>query len=168
MTEDYTKQNMAHQIVKQAIEDSQLIRPSACELCKFEPENDFIMAHHWQSYDTPLVIWWICRSCNRILVGKHDGSLSLDEARDYVLSRKRKKGKSKRGDMYMKSRVAEIAISQGVKTVQELSWLTHITTTTIYKLWGKDADLSNVWSNTLRSLADGLKCNIEDLYQIKE
>ena len=63
MTEDYTKQNMAHQIVKQAIEDGQLIRPSACELCKFEPENDFIMAHHWQSYDIPLVVWWICRSC---------------------------------------------------------------------------------------------------------
>ncbi len=167
-TDAHKKQKMAHHIVKQGVDEGELTRPSVCELCTFRPKNDLIMAHHWQGYDTPLVVWWICRSCNRMLAGKHDGSLTINEAKNYVLSHKRKKKESNGSGVYMKSRVAEIALSKGVKTVQELSWLTHITTATIYKLWGKDTDLSNVWGNTLRSLAEGLGCKIEDLYIVTE
>lgn len=44
----------------------------------------WIVAHHWRGYEYPLDIWWICRSCNRKLQHKHDGSLSIEEARRYV------------------------------------------------------------------------------------
>ena len=42
-----------------------------------------MVAHHWNGYDHPLDIWWICRACNRKLSNKHDGSLTLEQARRY-------------------------------------------------------------------------------------
>jgi len=43
-----------------------------------------MVAHHWNGYDNPLDVWWICRSCNRKLQHKHDGSLTLELAKFYV------------------------------------------------------------------------------------
>lgn len=43
-----------------------------------------IVPHHFRGYDFPLDVWWVCRSCNRRLVNKHDDSLTIEEARKYI------------------------------------------------------------------------------------
>lgn len=40
-----------------------------------------LVGHHWRGYDFPLEVWWVCRRCNVRLRGRHDGSLTLDQAR---------------------------------------------------------------------------------------
>jgi hypothetical protein len=58
-----------------AIANEELLMPEACELCG---SNHNIMPHHWKGYGHPLDIWFICRSCNNILRGRHDGMISKD------------------------------------------------------------------------------------------
>ena len=83
--------------VAQAIKEGVLVRPTTCELCGCTKEQwesrhwiraigrrFQIMAHHWNGYDNPLDIWWICQKCNTLLPHKHDGSLTVEEARKIV------------------------------------------------------------------------------------
>lgn len=163
-TEAHKKQKMAHHIVKQAVDEGELTRPSACDLCTFRPKNDLIMAHHWQGYDSPLDIIWICRSCNRVLSNKHDGSLTFDEAKDYVLSRKTASKPKRVPRINLQSRIAEIAASQNIKTPQELSWAVRITVPTARKVW--TGNLATVHAKTLLKIKIVLNCSFEDLYTV--
>jgi len=70
-------------------------RPDHCELCLRQacrrgyPFGQALEAHHWRGYEYPLDVWWVCRSCNRKLSHRHDGSLTIEEAREVIhLSRK--------------------------------------------------------------------------------
>jgi hypothetical protein len=85
--------------VHRTIDDSRLARAERCEICgRTEAEvfadieqrrgrasrrNHVIQANHWRGYEyrNALDIWWICTSCNGMLWGHHDGSLTLDAAR---------------------------------------------------------------------------------------
>ncbi len=81
--------------VNAAVHRGELTRPTICELCSVDvtqpSEDEFshprIVAHHYRGYDHPLDVWWICARCNRILKGKHDGSLTKDQAREYIRNR---------------------------------------------------------------------------------
>ena len=42
------------------------------------------VAHHWRGYEYKLDVWWVCYSCNRKLWNRHDGSLTLEQARVFV------------------------------------------------------------------------------------
>ncbi len=68
----------------------------------------------------------------------------------------------------MQSKVQALAKEKGLKTVQELAWATKLTWPTAHKVWKLTADLSKTRGNTLRSLANGLDCKIEDLYIVIE
>ncbi len=68
----------------------------------------------------------------------------------------------------MQSKVQGLAKAQGINTIQQLAWAARITWPTASKVWNKEADLSKTRVRTMQNLADGLKCTIEDLYQIKE
>ncbi len=91
--------------VNQAVKLGILKRAQSCEVCDFSPEEyqrahiqwsggeaerfvcpqqTAIVGHHWRGYDHPLDVWWVCRSCNRRLAGRHDGSLTLKDAREFV------------------------------------------------------------------------------------
>jgi hypothetical protein len=90
----------AQQQVIKATKNEDLIRPSSCELCGSTPDpikvcyesgtifRPAIVAHHWRGYDYPLDVWFICAHCNVKLSGEqfHNGSVSKDEAREYVLN----------------------------------------------------------------------------------
>lgn len=83
-------QSSAMKMVENAIKRGELTRPEQCEICTCRPRADkvqSIVAHHWNGYDHPLDIWWICRSCNRILAYKHDGSLNKEQAKKYIRRR---------------------------------------------------------------------------------
>lgn len=79
-----------------AVRRGELVKPNVCELCEYDvtqpPEtlifgavtSPRIVGHHWRGYDHPLEVWWICASCNRKLVGKHDGSVTKAQARELV------------------------------------------------------------------------------------
>jgi hypothetical protein len=56
-------QSLAHSKVATAIQSGDLVRPNLCSECKTECEP---VAHH-DSYDRPLDVRWLCRSCH----GKH-------------------------------------------------------------------------------------------------
>lgn len=85
----------AHAAVYQAVKRGDLVKSKSCEICgrdsvvaiiDHSPWGDLrlktrIVAHHWNGYDHPLDVWWICLSCNRRLQGRHDGALSLEDAR---------------------------------------------------------------------------------------
>lgn len=77
----------AMKFVERAIKRGSMVRPEQCEVCKATPTDypsHAIVAHHWNGYDNALDIWWCCRSCNRFLAHKHDGSLNILQARLYV------------------------------------------------------------------------------------
>lgn len=88
----------AHADVSLAVKEGRLIRPDICELCgrsaKIATELSSIFrvgyggyklnGHHYNGYDKPLDVWWICHKCNHSLCGRHDGSLTLEQARSMV------------------------------------------------------------------------------------
>jgi hypothetical protein len=80
-------QSSAMKFIERAINNGEMTRPEQCEVCTSVPisyKAHAIVAHHWNGYDDPLNIWWVCRSCNRFLAHKHDGSLSIEQAKKYV------------------------------------------------------------------------------------
>ena len=86
-------QSKGQTATRQAIADGKLKPLDVCEICgakrgtrhfSFE-KHVAIIPHHFKGYNFPLDVWWICRSCNRKLINKHDNSLTLSMARDYVL-----------------------------------------------------------------------------------
>ncbi len=87
--------NRARKHVRVALSKGELTRPDRCELCSLSArayaqhsgQRTEIVGHHYRGYEPEhqLSVWWICRSCNTLLSGKHDGSLSQAEARALVL-----------------------------------------------------------------------------------
>lgn len=100
MDDNWASPSRAISLVGAAIKSGNLVRSSHCELCGRAPESTPIMekrgrspilyAHHWNGYNNPLDVWFICRSCNGVLNGKyfHSGQVSKDEARQYVIMRR--------------------------------------------------------------------------------
>lgn len=90
----------AHSAVSKALKSGELKRPEFCELCEgnqlkhvvfWRRSTDVvIVAHHWKGHEYPLDVWWLCRLCNNLLNDKHDGSMTKEQAKDYVLSRRSK------------------------------------------------------------------------------
>lgn len=96
-TRVYTPSQYATLQVRLALRSGRLVRLDHCEVCRRTPDEirayiterrgvcklDYspIHAHHFAGYDQPLNVWWVCTECNGMLWGKHDGSLSLEEAR---------------------------------------------------------------------------------------
>ncbi len=74
------KQALALRRVSQAIRNGTLKRGDTCQTCGDKCET---VAHHYKGYDKPFSVWWICRVCNANL-DVHDGSLTLEQARDYL------------------------------------------------------------------------------------
>ena len=94
--EHYKSQSSARIAIRRAIENGLLVRPSRCELCKSKPtpqkincidgrilNKSGIMAHHYNGYDKPLDVWWVCHSCNSKMRGErfHSGIMTLEDAR---------------------------------------------------------------------------------------
>lgn len=94
-TGEYYSQSKAITAVTEALRKGLLNRPEVCELCNKRPVKKRrapIHAHHWNGYDHPTDIWWICASCNGYLASErfHIGKVSKDEARAYIESRTKK------------------------------------------------------------------------------
>lgn len=92
-TGEYFPVSKAISAVTKALRKGQLERPRVCELCGKIPakkERAAIHAHHWNGYDHPIDIWWVCASCNAYLVGNrfHIGKVSKAEAIAYIEARK--------------------------------------------------------------------------------
>lgn len=75
--------------VNSAIASGKMMRLDTCQICGDTPANTkrpAIVGHHWQGYDYPLDVWWICRPCNRFLSGEkyHNGTFNLEQVRKVV------------------------------------------------------------------------------------
>lgn len=84
----------AMKLVQMAIESGELTRTDQCEICTKKPTDHkvpAIVGHHWNGYEDALNVWFVCRSCNRFLANKHDGSLDLTQAKLYVRQLQRAK-----------------------------------------------------------------------------
>lgn len=103
--EYHDKAARAGAILNKAVKDGELERPTVCELCGQTPkptpvtrsngnhfERPSVVGHHWQGYDKPLEVLWICQRCNIKLTGPqfHNGTVTKDESKEYVLSFTRK------------------------------------------------------------------------------
>ena len=91
--------------VNKAIRQGDLIRPKCCELCGNEPGSieahwfgkvitrSQIAAHHWNGYNNPIDVWWICHHCNCMLKGHHFhcGYVSKHQARLYIKKKLKRK-----------------------------------------------------------------------------
>lgn len=89
--QEYQKQQQqAIDLVNKALKNQEITRGTSCALCDrhLGEQVKRIVAHHWQGYDHPLSIWWLCNSCNSKLRGYrfHNGSISIDEARELIKS----------------------------------------------------------------------------------
>ena len=65
--------------VGKAIKEGRLTRPHTCELCG---GDHYTQAHHWNGYDNPLDVWWLCFSCHGRLRGViyHIGIFTKEKA----------------------------------------------------------------------------------------
>lgn len=77
--------SQAHKEVYKATKEGRLTRPDTCELC---PAKGRMSGHHYNGYDKPLDVWFICYSCNSQLCGYHDGSLTKEQARELIALKK--------------------------------------------------------------------------------
>lgn len=88
-----TTQRQAMGLVAYALKTGKLTRATICETCGVKPAANknkaTIIGHHWQGYDKPLNVLWVCQSCNNLLRHKHDGSLNLEQAKLFVRERQR-------------------------------------------------------------------------------
>lgn len=57
----YPKIRNAHRRVEYAIKTGKLIRPSICSICG---KRDSKIEAHYNNYDNPLDICWVCTSCS--------------------------------------------------------------------------------------------------------
>lgn len=73
----------ASAVLKLAVDRDKVAKPTECELCG---SDYYIVGHHWNGYDDPLNVWWICQKCNRALSGPkyHTGTVSKAEAREVI------------------------------------------------------------------------------------
>lgn len=74
-------QTIATSRLNTAVRRGEVTPLDECQLCD---KPGYTVAHHWRGYDYPTDVWWVCNPCNTLLSGKHDGSLTLAEAREYV------------------------------------------------------------------------------------
>lgn len=99
--EHYRKATKATETLGLAVGQGKLTRPETCELCGRTPkpvlvrlksgktiERPSIVGHHWQGYDQPLNVLWVCHRCNARLAGPefHNGSMTKEQSREYVLN----------------------------------------------------------------------------------
>lgn len=94
----------AYSLLNRAVEAGQLARPDTCELCGSKTcygrlsvdfmkrpvvmpgRYNLIVAHHYAGYEgaNALKVWWVCQKCNSTLRGRHDGSLTKEQAIELV------------------------------------------------------------------------------------
>lgn len=73
--------HQAHMEVFKAVKEGQITRPDSCELCNIKGRT---VGHHYNGWDKPLDIWHICYTCNSALRGRHDGSLTKEQAKEFI------------------------------------------------------------------------------------
>lgn len=73
--------NQAHNTVHKAVKEGRLAPSDACELCGTKGKT---VGHHYNGWDKPLDVWYICYGCNSQLRGYHDGSLTQEQARELI------------------------------------------------------------------------------------
>lgn len=81
--------SQAHMKVHQAVKEGRLTPSDACELCS---SNGKTVGHHYNGWDKPLDVWYICYSCNSQLRGYHDGSLTQEQARELIAAKEQARG----------------------------------------------------------------------------
>lgn len=79
----------AYSVVADHFRRGEISKPDACELCL---SVKTLYGHHWNGYDNPLDLWWICGRCNRILSGEswHNGSATFEQAKAFVFADERR------------------------------------------------------------------------------
>ena len=70
--------------VHRAVESGKAVKSESCELCGRGCKHVRISGHHWNGHENALDLWWVCQRCNSTLKGKHDGSLSISQAKELV------------------------------------------------------------------------------------
>lgn len=59
--------NHAHEELNEAVKKGYVIKPSFCSRCR---KIGRVHAHHWNGYDHPLDIVWLCPSCHHAAHGR--------------------------------------------------------------------------------------------------
>jgi hypothetical protein len=84
----------AHNLVRLALNKGKLNIPDCCELCgspsvRLTSGQLNLCGHHYAGYEgeNALKVWFVCWSCNSALKGRHDGSLTQEEARALIQSK---------------------------------------------------------------------------------
>lgn len=60
----YPERKKAGMAVTHAVQAGRLIRPNICSNCLRVPERGVVQAHHYDGYDKPLVVQWLCVQCH--------------------------------------------------------------------------------------------------------
>lgn len=56
----------AHQQLRDAVRHGHIQKPSACEECRCNVEKAKLCGHHFQGYESPLTVKWLCHSCHAL------------------------------------------------------------------------------------------------------
>lgn len=63
------KNGKARQLVRAALTNGRLTKPSICQLCEKPTDKYNLHGHHYKGYDYPLDVRWLCRSCHKFEEG---------------------------------------------------------------------------------------------------
>jgi len=69
-------QSIAGLRINQALRNGTFERADKCEICGKEYKT---IAHHWNGYENPFDVWWVCHKCNAHL--PHDERITKEQAR---------------------------------------------------------------------------------------
>ena len=85
---NYRTYSNAHAVLYLAVKRGDIIKPNYCDICGNRCKHQQIEAHHWNGYDTPLNVWWVCHQCNTRLKGDefHNGNYSIDQIRKAIVA----------------------------------------------------------------------------------
>jgi hypothetical protein len=62
--ERYPEKTAAKRAVRQAVEGGRLTKPKVCTSCGTQPPPRLLHAHHYNGYDRPLDVIWMCHLCH--------------------------------------------------------------------------------------------------------
>ena len=80
------ERDRAYTKLHRAVKSGKVRKLELCQLCGVSCKHHRIEAHHYNGYNNPLDVWWVCDQCNARIMGDkfHSGELGLLEVCDYL------------------------------------------------------------------------------------
>lgn len=82
----YPEKYKARSLVASAVASGKLVKPADCQECKTPTAKELLHGHHYDGYDKPLSVQWLCLPCHQEAHRKLNPAPSLEDKRKEYLA----------------------------------------------------------------------------------